>query len=199
VDKRLDGVPGQSGEPLERVFHTRLGETFQEEVHLGVLVADIDDFLLHETEGQQTEENQFVAFEESTHHPLANAVADSANHFFNTGFVLDSHLSDSLSEENIEGIQRVLVHMVDHIQRDDQEVQHGAFGGHRAIDFALLVNLDFGLAGNFGLGLDFLRSLLSDIQLLNQGLVVQDRCGIGFGQGLQQFFLESVHGDLEVI
>lgn len=63
----------------------------------------------------------------------------------------------------------------------------------------MLVDFDFGLAGNLGLRLNFLRSLLGDVQLVDQFLVVQNRSGIGFGERLQQLFLETVHGHLEIV
>lgn len=128
-----------------------------------------------------------MAFEETAHHPLANAVADGRDHDFDTGFILNSHFGDGFAEEDVERIQRVLIHVIDHIQSDNQEIEHSAFSSNGTIDFSLFVNLDFGVLGHFALHFDILRSLLCDIQLLNEFFVVQNRCGIGFGKRLQEF------------
>lgn len=184
LDQGLNAVPSSSGQPLKWVFSAGLVESLQEELHLGNLVSDFDVLLLHESECQEREEDQLVSFEKSSDNPLADIVSDGSDEFFDSGLVLHQHLGDGFSKEDVEGVQRILVHVVHNIQGDDQEVEHSTFGGYSSVDFSLGVDFDFSLSGDFRLGFDVLRSLLGDVEFVDQFFVLQNGRGISFGKGL---------------
>lgn len=162
-------------------------------------IGNLDVLLLHESEGEEREEDKFMAFEKSSHDPLADVVSDGSDEFLDSGLILHLHLGDGLTEEDVERVQRVLIHVVHDIQGNDQEIEHGAFGSYSSVDFSLSVDLDFGLSGDFGLSFDVLRSFLGDVELVDQFLVFEDGAGVSFGKGLEEFFLQSVHSDLEIV
>lgn len=132
-----------------------------------MFIRNINVLLLHQSESQKRQEDQFMSFEKTSHNPLTNIESNGSDQFFNSSFILNNHFSNSFSEENVEGIQRILIHMGNYIQSNDQEIQHSAFSSYTSIDFSLSVNFDFSLSGDFRLNFNFLRSFLSNIQLIN--------------------------------
>ena len=82
--------------------------------------------LLHETESDEGEEDLLMAYEEPSRYPLVNGLS---NHFlkcFNSWFFLFELfcLVNSLEEEGREALQRVLVHVVDNAELNEEEVKH---------------------------------------------------------------------------
>jgi hypothetical protein len=63
-----------------------------------------------------------MSFEKSSHDPLTNVESDALDQFFNSSIILNSHFSNSLSEENVEGVQTVLVHPIYNVQSNDKEI-----------------------------------------------------------------------------
>lgn len=199
MNQSLHGFPSNLWQPFKRIFDTRFGKSLQKEVHLRVFISNFDVLLLHQSESQKRKENEFMSFEKSSHDPLTDIISNRSDQLFNSGFILHSHFGDSLSEENVERIQRILVHVIHNIKSNNEEIQHSTFSSNTSIDFSLSVDFNFSLSGILRLDFNFLRSLLSNIKLVNKLLVLQNSCRVSFGQSLKQLFLKSVHGHLEII
>jgi hypothetical protein len=60
--------------------------------------------LLHEAEGYECEEDEFVAFEETARNPLVDCVADIEDEAWYTLFALFSCAVDGFEEEHYEGL-----------------------------------------------------------------------------------------------
>lgn len=150
------------------------------------LVGTIDDFLLHESESDHSQESDPVLFEKASTDPLVDSVTNVSDQFFNTGIILDLGPLDGFEEEEVEGFQRVLVHMVHIVQRNDQEVQKSTFISHWSIDFSLLIKHNVGFFSLDLLLFNFDGSVLGVIQLLDQLLFGKDSSRVSFSKSDQQ-------------
>mmetsp|Transcript_20735 Transcript_20735/g.31878 ORF Transcript_20735/g.31878 Transcript_20735/m.31878 type:complete len:312 (-) Transcript_20735:10389-11324(-) len=143
-----------------------------------------------------------MLLEESTGNPLVDG---HTNHLSEGQyaplfvFVELLGLLNGLEEEGGERLQRVLVHVVHDAELDQQEVQHGTFGSDAAVHFSQGVNHDLSFLGDLLLLLDFGRGLLSHLEGLDQGFVLQDGGGVGIGQVLEQIRLKLGKSDLELV
>lgn len=90
-----------------------------------------------------------MSFEKTSHDPLTDAISDRSDQLFDSGFILHRHFGDSLSEENVERIQRILVHMIHNIKSNNEEIQHSTFSSNTSVDFSLGVDFNFGLSSVF--------------------------------------------------
>jgi len=81
---------------------------------------NINDALTHESERELGEEDLLVSFEETTGDPLVDDNTDHQDKEFNSLFNIFLLLSllNSVKEELLEGLERVLVHVVDNPQLD---------------------------------------------------------------------------------
>ena len=68
-----------------------------------------------------------------------------------------------LPEEVDEGIQGVLVHVVDDVQLDDKEIEHSSLGCDHSVEFPLRVDFHFCLLRLLSLDFDVIGCLLGDI------------------------------------
>ena len=102
---------------------------------------------MHESECQLRQEDLLVAHKEAALDPSVNGHADVLSQVQNAFVVvwLLFSLLDSLEEESLERLERVLVHVVDNAQLDQQEVQSGTFGCDASVDLAEVVNCNFSL------------------------------------------------------
>lgn len=98
----------------------------------------INDAFCHESERELGEEDLLVSFEETTGDPLVDCDTDHQDKELHTliNIFLLLSLVNSLEEEVLEGLERVLVHVVDNPQLDQQEVKHGTFSGNWTIRFS---------------------------------------------------------------
>jgi len=101
-------------------------------------ILHINNLLLHESEGELREEDLLMAFEKTTRDPL---VDDDTNHLDQTrnthiSFFRLFRLLNSLEEEVLEGLEGVLVHVVNNPELNQQEVEHGSLGSYWTIGFS---------------------------------------------------------------
>jgi len=110
----------------------------------------LDYTFLHESEDQLRKEDLLMALEETAGDPLVDCDSDHQNKkrdsLFNVLLLLS--LVDSLEEEVLEGLERVLVHVVNDPKLDEEEVEHGTLGGDLTVSLSGDVNLFLGLLGN---------------------------------------------------
>jgi hypothetical protein len=99
---------------------------------------------------------------------LIDCESDGSSELFYSGLVLYKDLVDGLKEECIEGIQRILVHMVDYTETDYQEIEHSSFCGNQTINFSRGVDLYFGLLGLDTLFFDISGGLLGEVELVDK-------------------------------
>jgi len=106
-----------------------------------------------------------MLLEETSGDPLVDSHPDHLSESENSWlFILELlGLLNSLEEEGSEGLKRVLVHVSDNAQLNEQEVEHGTFGSDSSIDLSEGVDLDLSIFGNCLLCLNFHRCLLGDL------------------------------------
>lgn len=112
LDKSLNHVPVVIWEPvLDWIGFTSLGDTVEEEVHIFLLKLNLDDFFLHETEGDQGQENELMGHEESSGDPLEDDVSDLLSEGKDSFFTFYSGLVHGFEEEVLERLKGELIHM----------------------------------------------------------------------------------------
>lgn len=146
-------------------------------------------------------ENLLVTLVETARYPLINGLSDLLTQA-QTSFeniLAFWRLLNSLEEECLERLERVLVHELNYIELDEQEVQHGALSGNDTVNFSELVDFLF-LNDSLGLlALNFVRGLLGLFKTFDKRDVLQNRVGIGIRKILEQFALEFGESDLELV
>lgn len=182
----LDTVPSGLRKPFQGVFDSGNRFSLYQEVHLLPLIDNVKGLLLHESEGKKCEEDQLVLFKESSNNPLADGVSDLLAEVIDTMFIVVLHELDGLEEEVLEGVQGVLIHILDEIQLNDQEIEHGTFSGDHSVELSGVVNFNFGDFGLILLEGDIIGGHLGFIQLLDQFFVIQNGGGVGFRKKLQE-------------
>jgi hypothetical protein len=120
---------------------------------------------LHESEGKLGQEDLLVAHEETTLYPSVNSHTDLLSKVNNTLLVIVVKLRvfDSLEEEGLERLERVLIHVIDNTELDEQEVKGGTFSGDTSVNLTKIVNADFSLFGLNLLALNFGRGGFGDL------------------------------------
>lgn len=119
-----------------------------------VIIA-FDDFLLHQSESNQGQQNQLVLFKQSSTDPLEYHVSNVLSQFFDSCVILYSGLVDSFVEEIVETFQTVLVHRTYYVEFGQQEVQQTSFISYWSIDFSGLVDLNISFSSFDRLFFDF--------------------------------------------
>jgi hypothetical protein len=90
-------------------------------------------------------EDLLVTLVETARNPLVNGLSDLLTQA-QTSFeniLAFWRLLNSLEEECLERLERVLVHELNYIELDEQEVQHGALSGNDTVYFSELVDFLF--------------------------------------------------------
>jgi len=79
-----------------------------------------------------------MAFEKTTRDPLVDDHSDHENKSGNANIELLRIFSllNGLEEEGLEGLERVLVHVIDDIELDEQEVEHGTLGSDGTVSLS---------------------------------------------------------------
>ena len=80
-----------------------------------------------------------------------------------------------------ERFKRVLIHVVNNAELDEQEIEHSSLSGNSSVDFSQLINLDLSFLCDGLLLLNLCGSLLGDLKGLNKSSVLEDGSGIGVG------------------
>lgn len=83
-----------------------------------------------------------MTHEETTLHPSVNSHTNLLSKVNHTLFIIVVKLSvfDSLEEEGLERLKRVLIHVIHNAQLDEQEVKGGTFSGDTSVDLTKVVN-----------------------------------------------------------
>lgn len=91
-----------------------------------------------------------MLLEQAARHPLVDGHSDHLSQGEHSRLLLleDLSLLDGLEEEGDEGLEGVLIHVVDDAQGDQQEVEHGTLGGDSTIDLTEEVDLDLSVLGD---------------------------------------------------
>jgi hypothetical protein len=120
------------------------------------LVIDLDDLLLHKSEGQLASEDLLMFLEETSGNPLVNGHSNDVSEIKHSNLIIliQFSLFNSLEEESGEGLKRVLIHLINDAKLDEQEIEHSSLGGNSSVDFSQQINLDFSFLGNDLLFLD---------------------------------------------
>jgi hypothetical protein len=173
----------------------------EQEVHLLLGVFDLNDLLLHKSEGDHASEDLLVLFEETSGHPLVNGHSDHGSEGKYSLLVVLNELSllNSLKEEGVERLKRVLVHVVDDLELDEQEVKHGSLGSNSSVNLSGFVNLNFSLSGLSLLDLDLSRGLFGGFKRFNQSVVRKNSSLVCVSQILQKTGFEIIQLNLELI
>jgi hypothetical protein len=160
----------------------------EQEVHLLLGVFDLNDLLLHKSEGDHASEDLLVLFEETSGYPLVNGHSDHGSEGKHSLFVVLNELSllNSLEEEGVERLKRVLVHMVNDLELDEQEVEHGSLSSDSSVNFSGLINLDFSICSLSLLDLDLSRGLFGGFKRFNQSVIGENSGLVGVSQVLQK-------------
>jgi len=115
-----------------------------------------------------------VAFEKTTSNPCEDSHTDDLYKSLNAVIVILKLLTfvNSIEEVDREGLERVLVHVVDYTHLDDQEIEHSAFSSDSSVHFTTFIDVSLSYLGNSLLLLDSGRSLLGDFKAFNQSKVL---------------------------
>ena len=97
---------------------------------------------------------------------------------------------NGLEEEGLEGLKRVLVHVVDDAQLDQQEVKGGTLGSDASVNLTKVVNGDFGLFSLNLLALNLSGCGLGHFEGLNQRDVCENSVRVSIREVLQQVRLK---------
>jgi hypothetical protein len=96
-----------------------------------------------------------VTFEQTTGYPLEDSHTNLAHKiaYFLFVIILLRGFCNSFVVEHAERLERVLVHRINNVHLDQQEIQHGSFSGNWSVDFTgfsnnLFSNFSFSL-GDF--------------------------------------------------
>ena len=140
------------------------------------MVLDLDDLLLHKSEGQLASEDLLMFLEETSGNPLVNSHSNDISEIKHSNLIIliQFSLFNSLEEESGEGLKRVLIHLINDAKLDEQEIEHSSLGGNSSVDFSQQINLDFSFLGNDLLFLDGLSSFLGSLKLLNKSKVLKN-------------------------
>jgi len=124
-----------------------------------------------------------MALEESTCDPLEDCHSNHTNKLPDLFFVIFvvGASSNGLVEEHTEGLKRVLIHRVNNVELDEQEIEHGSFCSNRSVDLTRFSNNLSCDLGYFLLLLNFHRSLLGDFKTLDKLEVFEDGGRVGIG------------------
>jgi len=187
----LDMEPSNIWKPLLEVSWVRnvsSKRSLEQEVHLLLVVVNLNNLLLHKSEGDHTSEDLLVLFEQTSGYPLVNGHSDHGSEGKYSLLVIFDELSllNSLEEEGVKRLKRVLVHVVNDLQLDQQEVKHGSFRSNSSVNFSGQVNLNFCLSSLSLLDLDFSGSFLSSFKRLNQSMVGENSSLVSICQVLQK-------------
>ena len=116
LDKSLDGIPSSERQPIQGVLDSGFRDALDQEVHLQWVVGDVDDLLLHEPEGDEGQEDNLVLLEQSSGHPLINDVPDVIDQLLDPGLIILGGSLDGFVEEEVEGLEGILIHVVHDVQ-----------------------------------------------------------------------------------
>ncbi len=138
-------------------------------------------------------------FEQSSRDPLIDGVSDVEDEESDSGLIFLDCSFDSFEEELDETLEWILVHVVDDTQGDTEEIKHGTFRGDWTIDFSLCVDVDLCDFGDLWLLLNLVSSDFGLLQVVDQLLIVQYRRWVGLWQLFQQWRLQLIQDNLELI
>ena len=149
-------------------------------MHLLVAVLDDEDLLLHEPEGELGAEDLLVLLEETSGDPLVDRHPDHLSQGEDSGLLVLEllRLLDGLEEEGGEGLEGILIHMINDGERNKHEVKHSTLGCDTSVHFSQCVDVRLSHFCKLLLLFDLSRSLLSLFQLVDQLRVLKDRCRI---------------------
>lgn len=107
-----------------------------------------------------------MTYKQTTGYPLVNSHTNHLSKCKHTGFFIVESLSlvDSLKEESLERLKRVLIHVVDDVQTKKQEVKSGTFSCDTSICLTELVDCLLSDLGFLLLALNFSRSSFGDFE-----------------------------------
>lgn len=124
-----------------------------------------------------------MSLEESTCNPLedlhSNRTYKLPDPFF-VIFVVGAS-GNGLVEEHTEGLKRVLIHRVNNVELDKQEIEHGSFCSNRSIDLTRFSNDLSCDLGDLLLLLNLSRSPFSNFKTLDKLEVFEDGGRVGIG------------------
>jgi len=117
------------------------------EIHLLVVFNSFQNSKLHESESKLSQENLLVTHEETTLDPSVDCHSDGLSEVNDTFLIVivRGSVVDGLKEEGLEGLERVLVHVIDDAKLDKQEVKGGTLGRDTSVNLTKVVDSDFGL------------------------------------------------------
>lgn len=98
-NESLNLVPCKSRKPFESIFNSGFRCAFYKEIHFCVFIEDFNLLFLHQTEGDKSEEDQLMSFEETSRDPLINSVSYIKDETWNTFFTFFCCPINGLQEE----------------------------------------------------------------------------------------------------
>lgn len=119
-----------------------------------------------------------MAFEETTSDPSVDVHADLLYEIKYTRVIIIVLVSssNSVEEEQVEGLKRVLVHVGNNAKFDAQEVEHSTFSRDSSVDFTRDSNSLLSLFSNDLLSLNSGGSLFSSLKTIDKSKVLKN-CG----------------------
>mmetsp|Transcript_20840 Transcript_20840/g.49406 ORF Transcript_20840/g.49406 Transcript_20840/m.49406 type:complete len:523 (-) Transcript_20840:4973-6541(-) len=185
----------------QRILHANGERGTQEVVEVCGIEILRQEAFLEKLESQHGAENQLVPLKQASVHPAEDGHADDGDQpLCPLGNVISWLGSiNGLVQEIHEGVQRVLIHVLNEAQLDDQEEEHGSLSRNGTVQLSGSVDLNLRLLGLLHLQGNLLGRGLGLLQALNQGDVVQNGRGIRRGQLRQQVTLKLRQSDLEVV
>eukprot|EP00760_Papus_ankaliazontas_P013353 PhM_4_TR15700/c3_g1_i1/m.85001 len=182
LGERQHGLPVRDGAPaghgLRRVDALLLGTTEQEAELLAVDLAGAGQ----DGEAKQRREDELVPLEQTTRDVAVDGLCDGGRDVLDTLLrVLGVRgllcLLQGLVEDNHEGLQRVLVHVVDLAEVVDLEEQKGTTHSDGRVRQTRVCNRLLRNARGLHAGADLLRLGLRGLQVLNQRYVLENVAG----------------------
>lgn len=125
---------------------------------------------------------------------MVNGHSDHGSEGKHSLFVILNKLSllNGLEEEGVERLKRVLIHVINDLELDEQEIKHCSFGSYSSVDFSGQVNLDFSFNSLSLLDLNLSGGVLGCLKRFDQS-VVGENCGlVSISQVLQKTGFEVI-------
>jgi hypothetical protein len=147
------------------------------------------------------QEDLFMAHEETTLDPSVDGHSDGLSEVNDTFLIVivRGSVVDGLKEEGLEGLERVLVHVIDNAKLDKQEVKGGTLGRNTSVNLTKVVDSYFGLFSLNLLTLNLSGCGLGHFEGLNQRDVRENSVGVSIREILKQVRLKLGESSNELI
>mmetsp|Transcript_68376 Transcript_68376/g.120734 ORF Transcript_68376/g.120734 Transcript_68376/m.120734 type:complete len:238 (-) Transcript_68376:106-819(-) len=156
---------------------------------------------LQEPEGQHAAEDKLMIFEQTPIHPAEDRHAGRGDEALDPLVDIIGGLRpvDCFLQETQEGVERILVHVLDDTQLVHQEEEHGAFCSDRSVELARMIDFNLRTLRLRHLHRNFSTRLLGLLEALDERQVIQYGGRICIGELGEQGVFQPAQDDLELV